>query len=1702
MHSKDGGSACAIVGIGCRFPGHANSPEEFWKLLCEGVDVIRDIPGDRFDLGRFYDPDPARPGRSYVRRAGIADHVGSFDASFFGISRREAAHMDPQQRVLLEVAWEALEDAGVPVERIAGSRTGVYIGISSHDFASMLVCEANRNRIGAHSLTGTAGSIAANRLSYLLDLRGPSLAVDTACSSSLTALHLACGGLSSGECEVALAGGVNLFLAPETAITMAKASMLAPDGRSKAFDARANGYVRGEGAGIVVLKPLDRALHDRDRIYAVVRATAVNQDGRTVGMTVPSSEAQAAMIREALRQGAVSPDEVQYVEAHGTGTPAGDPVEAAAIGEVFGERDGGSSCVIGSVKTNIGHLEAAAGIAGLIKAALALQHRMIPPSLHFETPNPAIPFERLRLRVATALEPWPSPCRRPMAAVNSFGVGGANAHALLQGPPEEGQTPAAAPPVRPEPRVLLLSARTPEALAGAAGRYIEFLRERNVSIDDVCYTAAVRRTHHPHRLAVVASGREEFAARLEQGASDVITGTAHHGGAPKLAFVYSGMGLQRPGMAKELRLSEPVFREVLNECDAILRRWAGWSLLGAFEDHDPARAASPAVAQVTNFALQAALTELWRSWGVIPDAVTGHSVGEVAAAYGAGALSLEDGLRLAYHRGRLAQRASGMGGMLVASLSVAAAAAMISRYDSRIALAAVNSPGSVTLSGDSDALSDIAAELERQQAFCRFVPVTVPYHGPALDPFRDELIESLRPLAPRKPGIPMVSTAVGEWVNGVPLSAGHWWQEFRSPVQFARALALLIEDGVEMFLEIGPHASLQSPISDCLAHASAKGTVLSSLRRGEDDRAVMLRAAAALHVRGRRIDWQNVFQGRGRPVALPLYPWQRESFGTGQYAENQTAGAPAGMDSGHPLLGVRILSARPCWQANLADQRLSYLEGHVVQDAMVFPAAAYVETSLAAGAELWPGSGAVIEQMEFRKMLVLTEGRAAMMQWTCDAAGTFEIFSAPQGEASWTLHAAGRVRRTESPAEPSTIDLEAVRTRCPQSIPLSGWYDWYRQRGLCYAGAFRGVEAVWRGRGEALGRIALTGDASCYHIHPGLLDSAFQVLGAAIHGDVGGSAMKGTLLPASIGAVRWYGPGGVRLWAYARLRYGRQDAFEGDIRLADDTGREVLAIEGLRCLLVGAPARDSGGLLSRVRWREHPVETRACAALSRLCAPAVEAAPRIAASTGIDEYYPRMENSLNALAAAYIRAAVGRLGEASIPAAEADLAALRERLGVVPGHHRYFGRLMEIAREGPDAPMDLEGCRRIASGLREAHPAWAGMVDLLAHCGESLDEMLTGKLEAQEVLFAPGAIECLGDFYCHSPLFSYYNQVVAEVVAALARERSGSAKLRVLELGAGTGGTTAFVLPRLAEGSADYVFTDISPLFLSRARTRFTGRPDLHFTLLDIETGRSEGILPHGEFDVIIASNVMHTAADVLEAIRTARRRLAPGGVLILLEATRAIAWTEFVFGLFRGWWRFADRELRTSHPLMDTGKWAGILRDAGLDDVEILPELDCECPASETVIVARPRRGRGRRMADPGGPWRRRGEDVPGSRAARRDSRARRALATRRPRYARLGGRDSSREPGPAITRKSHGPTVDGVSSSDLRGDCGSAARAGVAARRVASHLAGDRGGAGGKRGRPAAQRSAGRPVGTGPRIGHGVSRGALPPGRPEPRL
>jgi amino acid adenylation domain-containing protein/non-ribosomal peptide synthase protein (TIGR01720 family) len=894
----------AIIGIGCRFP-EADNVEAFWNLLCEGRDAIREVPPDRWDKDALYDPDPDARGKMTTRWGGFLDDVDKFDAPFFGIADREASGMDPQQRLLLEVTWRALEHAGLPREHFAGSKTGVFIGVSNCDAARLT---ADLDDVSAYTGTGNSPSIAANRLSYFLDLRGPSLAVDTACSSSLVAAHLAIQSLLAGECTAALVGGVNLILSPEATVAFSKAHMMAADGRCKTFDAAADGYVRGEGAAVVILKPLDAALADGDRVLAVIRGSAINQDGLSNGLTAPNPLAQERVLIDAYERAGVSPGDVQYVELHGTGTQLGDPIEARALGRVMSiGRPEGRPCAVGSVKTNIGHLEAAAGIAGLVKVALALHHRMIPPSLHFQRPNPYIPFDSLPLRVQDRLAPWPDalPGTAALAGVSSFGFGGTNCHVVLE-PPPPGETERAPSAVdvasRPEAstqwQLFTLSAKSWAALEASAASHADFLAGRTqADLADICHSANTGRSRLPYRLAATvattAQLREQLAAaRGGARPASPLTGRAQYS-KPKIAFLFPGQGSHFASMARGLFHTEARFRATLESCDELLRPHLAAPLLSVLYGgaEEQALLQQTAYAQPVLLALEVALARLWRGWGVEPDCVLGHSLGEYAAACVAGVFSLEDALLLAVRRGRMMQELPTHGAMAAVFDEEEAVRRYLKPYGEALDVAALNSRRNTVVSGRRDSLTRLLKTLRERGVDARMLEVSCGFHSSLMGPILEELGRAVGSVESRPLGVPMVSNLDGEMLAaGHTPDAAYWVRHSREPVDFKRGVKTLLDGGVDVCIEVGPQVVLSTLARESDGHERA--SFLPSLMRGRDDWQVLLESLGELYVRGAEVDLAALSRGRQRRrVALPYYPFERRAYPLKK--RNYAAGRPA-----------------------------------------------------------------------------------------------------------------------------------------------------------------------------------------------------------------------------------------------------------------------------------------------------------------------------------------------------------------------------------------------------------------------------------------------------------------------------------------------------------------------------------------------------------------------------------------------------------------------------------------------------------------------------------------------------------------------------------------------------------------------------------------------------------------------------------------
>lgn len=896
----------AVVGMACRFPGGANDPEAYWALLRDGVDAVREVPAERWDVDLLYHPDPDRPGTMTSRWGSFLEGLEDFDPWFFGISPREAMGMDPQQRLLLEVAWEALENAGLSPDDMDGTPTGVFLGLCNQDYHALRL-ERPLEEIDTYFASGVAGSMAAGRIAYLLGLQGPALTVDTACSSSLVALHLACESLRSGESRTALAAGVSLILGPETMIGLSKARILSPEGRCRTFDESASGIVRGEGCAVVVLKRLSDAQADNDRILAMIRASGTNQDGRSSGITAPNGAAQEALLRLTLKRGGLAAADVDYVEAHGTGTSLGDPIEVRALAAAYGDRPAERPLRIGSVKTNLGHLEAAAGLAGFIKVVLALQHAAIPPHLHLRRRNPHVDWEHLPIDIPTTLTPWRrnGPGERRRGAVSSFGFSGTNAHVIVEEAPEPVSPPAAGPD-RPA-HLLALSARSADGLRQLAKRYADTLSAPDAPpLADACHTAATGRALQPYRLATVGLSTEEVARALRAWAEGEDTGSVRSGRAASAAacetvFLFTGQGSQAPGMGRELFTIEPVFRAALERCDELLRPHLSVPLLAVMhpESGDEALINRTEYAQPALFALEYALAELWRSWGVEPVAVMGHSLGEYVAATVAGLLPLEEALRLVARRGRLMQSLPAGGAMAAVFAPRDRVQAAAARHPSDLAIAALNGPENVVLSGSASSLDPVLEALATEGIGSRRLVVSHAFHSPLMEPILDEFESLLAEVAFAEPTIPIVSNLTGTFAAPGEMARPRYWREhLRRPVQFLEGIRTLEEAGHRTFLEIGPHPTLTGLAAACLRTEDALLT--HSLRPGHGECAEMLDAAGALHVRGLRLDGEAMDRPwPRRTVTLPTSPFERRRFWSGWTRKGRTeASAESGAADG------------------------------------------------------------------------------------------------------------------------------------------------------------------------------------------------------------------------------------------------------------------------------------------------------------------------------------------------------------------------------------------------------------------------------------------------------------------------------------------------------------------------------------------------------------------------------------------------------------------------------------------------------------------------------------------------------------------------------------------------------------------------------------------------------------------------------------
>jgi myxalamid-type polyketide synthase MxaB len=1203
----------AVIGIACRMPGGALDIEGFWRLLSTGQDAVDEAPADRWDAGAFHDPDPDVPGKMITRCGSFLSEVDQFDAAFFGISPREAEGIDPQQRLLLEIAHDALDDAGIPVEHLSDSECGVFIGLCGFDYTSILARRDVRE-VDAYGALGVSHSVACGRVSYLLGLHGPSIAVDTACSSSLVALHAACQSLRWGECSSALVGSSNLLLDPRTSIIFTKARMLSPDGRCKTFSAAADGYGRGEGAGVVVLKRLSDALAAGDRIRAVIRGTAVNQDGASSGLTVPNGIAQQAVIRRALAESKLQPDEIDYIEAHGTGTPLGDPIEMGAIGAVFGERQ--EPLWVGSVKTNIGHLEGTAGMSGLIKVILALEHEEIPPHLHFHTPSAHIPWDRLPVKIPTAPTPWPAGERPRRAGVSSFGFAGTNAHVIVEEAPRV-EDPR--PPVSRPQQLITVSAKSPVALAELARRYAAHLAERpELDLADVSWTTTAGRSHFPHRAAVLAGSLDEARAKLEalkQGMDGPGVFQGDSSGAGRLAFLFSGQGSQYVGMGRGLYQQEPVFRAVIDQCEAILRDQLPQPLTEVLFE-GPASGERPldqtGYTQPALFALQAALAELWQSWGLRPAWLAGHSVGEYAAAYMAGVFSLEDGLRLIAARGRLMQQLPRVGTMVAVSADEATVAQAVDGYAADVSLAAINGPRQVVISGRAAAVDAVVNRLREKKIATQPLQVSHAFHSPLMEPMLSQFAEIASKVSYQAPRRSIVSNLTGRIEATRMADAKYWCEHVRQPVRFEAGMEAMFAAGAETFLELGPQATLLGLARSCWESRKrqAEPRWLPSLHPQRQDDEMMLAGLAQLYVSGENVDWSGFANGfAGRVISLPSYPFQRQRYWASGLSKAKTEPGSS-QPWVHPLLGFAWQSAAAAdwlqFEASLGAASPSYLGDHRLWGTAVLPGAAYLEMALAAAARI-PGHGQIeLSDVAFEQALRFEEGKTRRVQFVARPEGEsfrWEVYSCSEktsatgGPPPWIRHASGTLARRAAVDPPPPTDVLNLQSRLTEHPSLPEFYAGLRAMGLEYGENFRGLKRLWHAAGEVLGELELPGpaptDLSDYQIHPALLDGCFQALALMVAEDSAGAAY----VPVGAERLEIWRPAGPRIFGHARLRDSAPSESPKQVQIADidilaPDGTLVARLTGLRAQrvdresMLGQRKQDTDPWLYQVAWQE------------------------------------------------------------------------------------------------------------------------------------------------------------------------------------------------------------------------------------------------------------------------------------------------------------------------------------------------------------------------------------------------------------------------------------------------------------------------------------------------------------------------------------
>lgn len=1576
MHEK-----IAIVGVACRLPRGIASLDDYWQVLSQGQDVVTEISSERFGTEFFQHPNRKEAGKSVTFSAGVLDNIEQFDAAFFGISPREAEQMDPQQRLLLELAWEALENGGQVPDKLAGSDCAVYVGIASTDYLNRRVDDPAS--MDAYTMTGNTASIASNRISYIFDLHGPSVSVDTACSSSLVAVHQACQAIRSGEASMAIAGGVNMLLHPFAFVGFSQASMLSARGRCRTFDASGDGYVRAEGAAVLFLKPLAQAEADGDPIHAVIVSSGINADGKTNGITVPSYNQQGKLLRKVYSAADVDINDLVYLEAHGTGTSVGDPIETRAIGEVLGQaRRPDNPLLIGSAKSNLGHLETASGMAGLLKAVLTLEKQALPPSIHVETFNPKIDFERLNLKVVTQLTPLKATDRRQLVGINSFGFGGANAHVLIESyrpsldaksTCSQATTPSQLPP-------LLLSARGEPALKAMATQYAALLANESVSYQDLAWSLAKHRAHLPQGVVVTANSRAEAIHALQQYAEgkknleQVVDGHLFSKATP-LALVFSGNGSQWQGMGTVLFEHDSIFRVAIEEVEQLLAPYVDYSLIAEFKaSPEQSRLHLTEIAQPLLFALQVGLVRVLQAAGIKIHATLGHSVGEVAAAWAAGALSLEQAVRVIYERSHAQGKTRGQGRMAAASLGLAAMQAKLNTLDlqDKVEIAGINSPNAVTLSASLADLETLKASFEQDKIFFRILELDYAFHSHWMDSTKADLLTALEGLKPLNAdtGIQFISTVYGRVMAGSELNADYWWHNIRQPVAFEAGLSVLLNNGVKVFLEIGPHPILRSYINECMSANSVQGVSLGSDQRQAETAFTAKKAAYRAWLTGCTLDLQTAFPEGGQFIQLPNYPWQRERY---WYPLTNEGPNLVNRQRVHPLLGYRLKEAEATWENQLDTAKLPYLADHVVDGAVIVPAAAYVEMALAASAQWQQHTTHTLENFEIHAPIMLEDGTTKVVRLVLQTNdGSFTISSRERlSDTPWTVNVVGRLTGAVLKDSSEVAKLES-HLKTQTAISAQEHYQLTAAVGLSYLEAFQGVKQVWVKDKTALAElqipVSLEGAYAQYLLHPALLDASFQVLV-----DIFQSAIQqgqfAALIPIQIGRFNLFKAAARLQSLQVKLKKQSPRSVLADVLLWDEQGELVAELINCRFRAVQfARVRQVDPELYAFIKVPKPLntgwETAPALDLNHLTQAAEQGLAAQEANLQRQKHVTQIAPLFEVLATAFAWEALQQLFAEF--AAPVSVQALQTHSAIIDVQRPLLQRLLNILEEDGLAEQedgywqlaeeaDLPAAQDIWLAILGDSPAHVPELVLLGRCGEHLFRVLQGKVDPSSLL-QPAKSSSYEHWLDSSPSFRASNRSLAAMVKQLALEWPADQRLRILELSGDRAALTQLVLPILPADRVDYLFSDADATKVAQASEEFAGFTGFTASVLTTEfTNESAAALvQQGKFDVVISAQPFEDWGD-LDQFLPRLQQLAKPNALILFAQAQSNRFLDLTQGLQPSWWLPVE-DASGSHfvaRLHTAQEWQGLLAKHRFEQIKISFEPSDQDNETGTFIVA-----------------------------------------------------------------------------------------------------------------------------------------------------